>query len=81
MKKQSIQKKKGDIEEAYAFLQDVEKSRVRFDDASGRLTRAIESDLKAAEQAFDIVGKKLRLDDQKFVADMDSIAIDFLREE
>lgn len=81
MKKQSIQKKKRDVEEAYALLQDIAKSSAQFNNEAGRLTRAIESEIKAAEQTFDAVDKKLRSDDRKFVAEMDSIALDFLGEE
>lgn len=69
------------VEEAYRLLKDIEAGNKQFITETDARMKKIGTDLNNADREIGKIDKKLTSDDKKFVAQMDTIALDFLSED
>lgn len=69
------------VEEAYRLLKDIEAGNKRFIAETDARMKKIGADLTGADHEIGKIDRKLASDDKKFVAQMDTIALDFLSED
>jgi len=81
MKKGPQKQKNMLVEEAYRLLKDIEAGNKQFVAETDARMKKIEADLDTADREIGKIDKKLTADDKKFVAQMDTIALDFLSED
>jgi len=81
MKKGPQKQKNTLVEEAYRLLKYIEAGNKQFVAETDARMKKIGRDLNDADREIDKIDKKLAADDKKFVAQMDTIALDFLSED
>ena len=81
MKKGPQKQKNTLVEEAYRLLKYIEAGNKQFVAETDARMKKIGRDLNDADREIGKIDKKLTADDKKFVAQMDTIALDFLSED
>ena len=81
MKKGPQKQKNTLVEEAYRLLKYIVAGNKQFVAETDARMKKIEADLDTADREIGKIDKKLTADDKKFVAQMDTIALDFLSED